>query len=239
MASLYPSKATGWTSVLALLAMMLSRPVLADPAPVPPFSDHYRLKSQGIPFTIEATRTLRRVRDGLWEMNVHAKNWLGEIRETALFSWQDCMPETSFYGYRRRGLGRVKKAEVHINRDTGVAVSERSNKPMTSYEVGSNATDDLSLTLALQCRLRQGANDITLDVADDRGLSTHHYRVVGKEKLDIDHMAVNTVKVKRVRAADSKRQTFLWFAPGRDYALVKLEQQNADGKHTMTLMDEN
>ncbi|EKF74975.1 hypothetical protein A11A3_05961 [Alcanivorax hongdengensis A-11-3] len=236
MASLYRNRVTSTFSLL-IISMAFGSPALAD-SPVAAFTEHYRLKSQGIPFTIDATRTLSPVRDGLWEMQVHARNWLGEIRETALFSWDGCTPQTSYYGYMRKGLGRVKKAEVHINQETGVAVSERSGKADRSYPVRETATDQLSLTLALQCELQQGKTDITLPVADERKLQTERFQVVGHETLELGDTRIKTVKVQRQREADSDRQTYMWFAPQRGFALVQLVQQNADGTHTMTLTDD-
>ncbi len=39
----------------------------------------------------------------------------------------------------------------------------------------------------------------------------------------------------RLREADSERQTWLWFAPNKDYTLVQLVQENDDGRHVMSL----
>lgn len=223
-----------WSSNL-LLILALAAPASHAEPPVAPFTLDYHLKSEGIPFTFTATRTLKPVRDGLWKMEVQAKNWLGEIRETTLFDWQKCIPESTFYGYYRRGLGRVKEAKLHLDREAGVAASERTDKPMRSYPITDQATDELSVSLALQCSLQTGQRDIKLQVADERSLEAHRYRVVGEEKLKIDGKQIETVKVQRQRGANSKRQTYMWFAPQHDYLLVQLLQENSDGDHVMTL----
>mgnify|MGYP000321349189 FL=1 len=223
-----------WSSSL-LLILALAAPASHAEPPVAPFTLDYHLKSEGIPFTFTATRTLKPVRDGLWKMEVQAKNWLGEIRETTLFDWQQCIPETTYYGYYRRGLGRVKEAKLHLDREAGVAASERTDKPMRSYPITDEATDKLSVSLALQCSLQTGKRDIKLQVADERSLEAHRYRVVGQEQLKIDGKQIETVKVQRQRGANSKRQTYMWFAPQHDYLLVQLLQENSDGDHVMTL----
>ncbi|WP_290538701.1 MULTISPECIES: DUF3108 domain-containing protein [Alcanivorax] len=223
-----------WSSSL-LLILALAAPASHAEPPVAPFTLDYHLKSEGIPFTFTATRTLKPVRDGLWKMEVQAKNWLGEIRETTLFDWQQCIPETTYYGYYRRGLGRVKEAKLHLDREAGVAASERTDKPMRSYPITDEATDELSVSLALQCALQTGKRDIKLQVADERSLEAHRYRVVGQEQLKIDGKQIETVKVQRQRGANSKRQTYMWFAPQHDYLLVQLLQENSDGDHVMTL----
>ena len=91
------------------------------------------------------------------------------------------------------------------------------------------------VALSLQCSLQAGQQDIKLQVADERSLETHRYRVVGEESLEIDGQRIETVKVQRQRGANSKRQTYMWFAPQHDYLLVQLLQENSDGDHVMTL----
>ncbi len=219
---------------IMLVSLTFSSAAIGGETP-PPFKLDYRLKSEGIPFSIAAHRSLSQVQDGLWKIEVHAKNWLGEIRETALFNWQGCTPLSNYYGYKRRGLGKVKEAKLHIDRQTGVAASERTDKPMRSYDVSNNATDELSVSLALQCELREGAHEVELQVADERAQKTHHYTVTGRETLTIDGDRVETLKVQRLRDKDSERQTYMWFAPDHDYTLVQLMQKNGDGEHLMTL----
>ncbi len=101
--------------------------------------------------------------------------------------------------------------------------------------MASPATDKIALTLALQCRLQQGDQNMVLNVADERGVEKQRFQVEGNENLEIDGDEVATVKVRRVRAPNSDRQTWLWFAPEHGYTLVQLVQKNDDGRHVMTL----
>ena len=234
MGSLLQNRAINCRNGLLLLAILAATASHASP-PVSPFSLDYRLKSEGIPFSITAHRTLEPVQDGLWKMEVHASNWLGEIRETALFNWQGCTPQSNYYSYLRRGLGRVKEAHLRLDRDAGIAASERTDKPIRNYTITDDATDELSVTLALQCELRNGKKNIHLNVADEREQESQHFRVVGEETLKVGRQRVKTVKVQRQRGPNSERQTYLWFAPGHDYLLIQLLQENSDGEHVMTL----
>ena len=235
MGSLYRNRVTRYPKLLLTLALLaMASPALAQP-PVTAFTLDYRLKSEGIPFSITATRTLEKVKGDLWKMEVSAKNWLGEIRETALFNWQSCTPQSSYYGYMRKGLGRLKEATLHLDRETGIAASERTGKAMRSYPISDTATDELSVSLALQCALKRGDQEVELDVADERSQETQRFRIVGEDILKVDGQRLHTVKVQRIRASDSERQTFMWFAPKHHYLLVQLLQKNNDGEHVMTL----
>ena len=234
MANACPRRAFRWTRTASLLlaGLLAAAPALAE-SPVESFNTQYRLKAAGFPFTVGAQRTLSKAGGERWEMEVSASNFLGEIRETSVFTWQGCLPVTHYYGYHREGLGRVKAAELRIADKQ--ATSERTDHEPYRYAVDQPATDKIALTLALQCRLARGDRDITLNVADERGVETQRFQVEGRETLDIDGEDVATVKVRRLREADSERQTWLWFAPGNDYTLVQLVQENDDGRHVMNL----
>lgn len=235
MANFFPPRAISWPKAL-LMAALLGSPaaVMADP-PLAPFALDYHFKSSGVPFAIKAQRSLIQMKDGLWKVELHAKNFIGEIRETALFNWQGCTPRSRFYGYHRQGLGRVKEAQLRIDPDTGMADSTRTDKPQRHYPVSEDTTDELSVPLALQCELRAGETDIELNVADERSSEPQRYKVISQEQLDIDGHLLDTVKLQRIREANSSRQTFMWFAPEHDYLLVKLVQENSDGEHILTL----
>lgn len=233
MANACPRRAFRWTRTASLiLAGLLATPVFAA-SPVDSFDTRYRLKAAGFPFTVAAQRTLSKAGGDRWEMEVSASNFLGEIRETSVFTWRGCLPVTHYYGYHREGLGQVKAAELRIADQQ--ATSERTEHEPYRYEVDEPATDKIALTLALQCRLARGDRDITVNVADERGVEKQRFRVEGRETLEIDGEDVATVKVRRQREAGSERQTWLWFAPGNDYTLVQLVQENDDGRHVMNL----
>ncbi len=234
MANACPRRAFRWkrTASVLLAGLLAAVPAFAEP-PVPGFDTLYRLKAAGFPFTVSAQRRLTPSSGERWQMEVAASNFLGEIRETSVFTWDGCMPVTQYYGYHREGLGRVKAAELRIA--NGQATSERTEHEPYQYSVDEPATDKIALTLALQCHLAAGDRDITVNVADERGVEKQRFQVEGRETLEIDGQELATVKVRRVRDAGSERQTWLWFAPDDDYTLVQLVQKNDDGRHVMTL----
>lgn len=236
MANSCPPRAYRWPAIasLAVFALLLTGTASGAP-PVPAFSSQYRFKASSFPLSVSATRTLKPLQDGTWQMEVLASNFLGEIRETSVFSWQDCTPVTHYYGYKRRGFGQLKTAEVKISAEGDTASSERSKREPSSFPIQPGATDKISMTLALQCELARGQRQVSLSVVDERRQETQHFEIEGKETLVIGGRKLDTVKVRRVRDTHDDRQTWLWFAPERDYTLVQLVQENDDGRHTLTL----
>ena len=211
-----------------------STPTITNP-PVAPMELDYTVRSQGVPFSVTATRTLIQRSDGQWHMDVRARNLIGEIRERTWFNWHGCVPRSDRYRYLRRGFGRVREAQVDFDRDTNLAYSDRSHRDNRDYEFPDDTTDELGVSLWLQCELQQGNRDITVTVGDTRRLEAQRYQVVEEEAIEVAGKQVNTLKVQRDRDDDSSRETYLWFAPAYDYTLVRLLQIEDGSEHSMEL----
>lgn len=198
-----------------------------------PFSHEFSASSSGFPFSIRTQRTLSRDTNGLWWLEVRASNWLGEIHESTAFEWNGCDASTRRYGYVRKGLGREKQAMIKVS-DGNHASGNRNGKPV-SYEVPANTADKLSHVLALQCRLAAGETELTVDVADERGVEQFHYQRTGQEWLNTAAGKLLAVRVERQRDDNSGRQTILWFSPSHDYNLVRLLQVEDGEHHELTI----
>lgn len=217
-----------------LLSLALSLPVQAEVAPVAPFRQVFNLSSTGIPFSIKAERSLEQRKDGIWQMRVSADNWLGEVSEDTRFNWSECIPQSRYYGYNRKGMGSKRKAELFLNQQTGEARAIRASRER-NFPITHETTDKLSQTLALQCMLSRGDMALEMDVADEKGLDRVSYRQLGEEWLDTPAGKFRTVKLERIRSEDAERQTLLWFATDHDYALVQMIQREDGKQHTMVL----
>lgn len=181
-----------------------------------------------------AFRRLSPVNDAEWRMEVTARNWLGEIREVTKFSWQGCIPRSTYYGYERSGLGKDRKAEMFLDVATGVVRIEGRRRP-GEYQTDGNITDKLSQTLALQCMLARGDEVLQMQVADESGVDQVRYRRLGTEWLETPAGKVNAIKVEKIRAPDSARRTVLWFAVDHDYDLVQMVQHENDKQYRMII----
>ena len=230
------TKVINWPGriLASLLASFLSLPLLAAEAPIKPFHQKFLLSSSGFPFSIHADRTLEQDSDGNWTMRISADNWLGEVSEVTRFNWSDCIPQSSYYGYKRAGLGMERHARLDINQATGQAQVTRASSKR-AYPVTATTTDKLSQTLALQCMLSRGDMALEVDVADERGLDHIRYRRVGEERLKTPAGRFDTVKLEVVREPGSKRKTLLWFARDHGYALVQMVQKEDGKTHTLVV----
>lgn len=218
-----------------LLASLVLLPGLAfAEAPVAPFKQTFVLSSTGVPFSITAERRLKVDANGIWHMSVSADNWLGEITESTAFSWQNCVPQSSQYRYKRVGLGKEKHAVVAFDQVAGEAHVRRDDR-RKSYPITGTTTDKLSQTLALQCMLTRGDMALELDIADESGLDRIRYRRVGEEILNTPAGKFSTVKIERVREPDNERETLMWFATDQQYALVQMVQREDDKTHTLVI----
>lgn len=222
-----------------LLVTTLASPVWGDGPVIAPFSHTYNFSGAGIPFSIKAERSLRNLPGtDVWEMQIHARNMLGEIRETTRFSWRGCLPISEHYGYYRRGLGRVREASLALDHASGQAVLHRDGVRARDFAITADTTDILSQTLALQCLLESGQvgdGPITFDVANERRLEPMSYVVTGKESLRTPAGRFQTLRLERLRDDDSGRRTLLWFAPELGHTLVKMIQDDAGDSYELVL----
>ena len=88
--------------------------------------------------------------------------------------------------------------------------------------------DRLSVTLAVMHLLRQGFEEIELDVFDSGEIKTMRFVNEGREMLDTEMGDVETVLVRGENAAGSSRSSLTWFAPSLDYVPVRIEQRKRD-----------
>lgn len=207
------------------------------PAPVSPFTQTYRFTTSGLPFGIGAERTLAPAGDGTWIMQLKARNWLGEIRETTRFRWNGCLPETLSWEYQRNGLGSDRHAAITVDPEAGTVQVEEKDKPSHSYSLPEPATDKVSQVLALQCMLERGQQELQFAVADEDGVEQVRYVVREREKVETPAGEVRALRLEQIRDPDSERSTMLWFAPAMDYTLVRMVQQEDGNRHQLTLQD--
>lgn len=232
MANRFLPTASIWISFLTGLLV----PLQAHAGPEQSFTQEFRLSTSQAPITVTAERRLRQIDDTTWQMEIEARNLLGRIREVTQFSWQQCTPQTTRYSYLREGLGQKREATLTLDRQSGMALSTRTNGKVREYPIGATTTDKLSQTLALQCMLQRGDAELVVDVADEKGREQEHYLRDGEEVLQTPAGQLRTVRLLREQEGeDDGRRTWLWFAADHNFSLVKLVQEEDNQRHEMLI----
>ena len=95
-------------------------------------------------------------------------------------------------------------------------------------ELTDPVLDRLSVTLAVMNLLRQGFEELELEVFDSGEIKTMSFVNEGVETLETKMGAVETVRVRGRNADGGSRSTRTWFAPSLDYVPVRIEQRKRD-----------
>lgn len=234
-------------AVLALLALPMSAPVLAedqagerqdaqirpDTAETPkllPLKVSYNASmDKGISLNGSATRTLEERSDGTWIYRTKVDSFIADIDESLILRWQDNRVVPLKYRYRLSGfLIRNREEAIDFDWDNGVASGHHEGDRF-SLELEPGALDPMGYQLQLHQDIRAGKREMEYRVIDKGGYDTDRFAVINEEVLRTDQGNVNTLKAEKVRDGSSKRQTLMWFAPEQEYLLIRLRQVEPDG----------
>ncbi|MCS5559616.1 MAG: DUF3108 domain-containing protein [Oceanospirillaceae bacterium] len=185
----------------------------------------------GISLSGQAKRSLIINSDGSLLLTTKATAMVASLSESSLFNYQDGAIIPRHYQYQRKLL--------HKTRDVQVAF-DWANRQVTNTAQGKawkmaivpHTLDKQSVQLRLQLDLEAHPKELAYayDVADGGLLKTYRFIADGEEKIETPLGQYNTIRIKRDRGSDSDRQTWIWFAPALDYSIVRIVQQETDGK---------
>ncbi|TQV86800.1 DUF3108 domain-containing protein [Exilibacterium tricleocarpae] len=192
------------------------------------FTAKYEASFKGVPIT--AVRSLKTLDNGLQELRFSADSWLANIDEFSHFRWNEqgqVVPKN--YEYHREGLGRDRHAILSFNWEDKRVVNNVQNKPWT-MDLPAEALDKLSYQIQLRRDLLNNKQSGRYIVADGGKIKHYLFEVVGEEVLQTPVGRLHTIKVKRVREKSNKRITHLWLAKDWNLLVVRISQQEKDGK---------
>jgi hypothetical protein len=149
-----------------------------------------------------------------------SKFFLSDKRhEHSIFKVTDGQLIPQEYHYSRTGTGPDKQLDVVFSEENGkIMVAQGETFDFTGQY------DNQIYRIDLAKRLADGETHIDYQFINYRGeLREYGVEVLAREALTLPFGQLNTIKVKLIR--DSKtRETYAWFAPNLDYALVRLQQ---------------
>ena len=150
-----------------------------------------------------------------------SKFFLSDKRsEHSIFRVENASVVPSQYYYNRSGTGPDKALKVTFSQQgEGSIRVENGNTFKWNGEF-----DNQIYRLDLAKQLAQGKTSLEYDFVNYRGQLRHYgVEVVNEEVLSLPYGELEAVKVKLIRDSN-KRETFAWFAPSLNYALVRLQQ---------------
>ncbi|MNO86637.1 hypothetical protein D3C76_780440 [compost metagenome] len=113
--------------------------------------------------------------------------------------------------------------------------SDRGDQVRQSLNRGQ--LDKSTYQIVLQHDVANGKKSMSYQVIEGTDVDTYDFRVLGEEKVRTQAGLITAIKVERVRdPTKSNRKTVLWFAKDWDYLLVRLYQQESDGKEYQIML---
>lgn len=184
---------------------------------------------KGISLNGDARRVLEQRDDGTWRFRTDVDSFIADIDETLIFRWENNQVVPLSYRYKLSGL-MIRDREEAIDFDWDrMVVSGHHEGDRFSMELEEGAMDPMGYQLQLSQDIKAGKREMEYRVVDKGDYDTDRFAVVDEEVRRINGDEVSTLKAEKVRDSDSKRQSLMWFAPERDYLLIRFLQIEPDG----------
>ncbi len=218
----------------AALIANLSSANASNPTQLTPFTAHYAsLWDVGLKIGGQATRQLQQTDNGQWHFSLEAKAMIAKLSEHSTLRMEKGTVLPLKYQYQRKILNRQKDLSIDFDWQAGTATTHTSDS--WHMDIKAPLQDKLSVQLQLQRDLARAkqiniGDQLSYEVAAGGQIEAFNYQVVDIEMLDTPLGTMQTMKVERLRNQSSNRLTYIWFAPQLDYHVVRILQQEPDGK---------
>jgi hypothetical protein len=221
---------------LAALSLSLCASALSA-AQLTPFTASYAADMKKIPVNGEAIHTLTQNTDGTWNLSFTAGMFVARLSEESTLRLEEGNIVPLAYKYERRGLGRNRETTQVFDWDNKRVTGEYKGEAFT-LPTEPGLLDKTTYQLALVRDLMAGLTEMSYKVVDGDEIDEYNFKVIGEGRVTTRAGQFDAVEVERVRDADSKRQTTLWFAKDWNYLLVRLRQVETDGQHYRIMLKE-
>jgi len=212
----------------------------ANEISIPSFTAHYDLLRNDSLKLGEVKRTTTIQEDGAIKFESHSKTTglaalfiKDQISEHSLFTLDQNTIQPKSYRYDRSGGKRQRTTKLNFDWEKR-SITDASSDEIWNIEPATGTQDKLSYQLQLMLDLQADLTTFTYPVADDGILKEYRFTLLGEETIKTSIGEIETVKLKRERAADSKRKLTIWFAKSLRYLPVRIKQ-GKDDKEFITL----
>lgn len=222
--------------VLLFLMALLTLPAYAASFQIKPFEASYTADWKQMPLSGTASRSLKQGDGGNWELDFQASMLLASLKESSSFKVEGDTYLPQAYHWAREGLGKNKSTDLQFDwAQKQVTGSDRGDAVRLPLNRGQ--LDKSTYQLVLQHDVAVGKKSMSYQVIEGTDTDTYDFRVLGEEKVATQAGQIDAIKVERVRdPTKSNRKTVLWFAKDWDYLLVRLYQQETDGKEYQIML---
>ena len=215
----------------SLLAPLLGLALLfgtANASTPTAFTATYKVLRGGSPMGV-ATISLHNDGNGQWTYRKDVKGTGGlaamlgaSTHETSRFRWNGNLPEALSYDYALNT--GIKNTQRHLRVDWNThRVSVESSKGTETFPAKPGIVERNTLPLALGVALQAGEQQVTLAVAVRQQVQAQHFKVTGKESVNVP---AGRFDVERIDRTDAELGFSAWYAPGRYPLPVKLSQHD-------------
>lgn len=234
---------SGTTLTMANSAHAGTDPLLAPT----PYEATYQARSHGM--RTDAYRYLRANDDGVFEVShglsvsVLGANLI-TVEETSQFRWADHGAVPVWYTFDQTG---VRRRHEHVTFDwDALQAAVDTDRGEYQTDIHQGVLDNLSFSAQMSAELYSRASPdahplavdqiLTFQMVDRAEIDVHDYRVVAYETIETLVGDLDTVRLQRVRAPDSSRNTEIWLATDYEFVLARLVQTESGGSRTELLL---
>ncbi len=221
---------------LLLCIALFSLPVSAFE--LQPFSASYTADWKQLPISGSAERSLKAASNGRWQLEFEASMLVASITEVSTFEYNKETFLPYSYRFKRGGLGKSKQIELDFDWSQKQVIGTNRDESI-HLPLNRGLLDKSTYQLALQADVANGKTSMSYQVVDGDEVDTYDFRVLGPDRVRTKAGLIDAIQVERVRdPTKSSRKTVLWFAKDWDFLLVRLHQQETDGKSYQIMLKE-
>jgi hypothetical protein len=192
----------------------------------------YKAKiKKGISIEGTAIRSLKKLDNGKWLYTFNVDSFAADIRESSLVTVSNNTIIPLAYHYKLSPFwGRDKKRQVNFDWKNKTAKNPLKKTKWLIPDIPENTKDRLSYQLQLLSDINEGKTDILYQVAHKGKLRESHFQVMSEETIQTALGPMKSVLVTKLRDANKKRKTHLWFSKDTPMLLLKMHQTEKDGE---------
>jgi hypothetical protein len=186
---------------------------------------------KGIKISGKAVRELKQLDDQSWLYSFNVSSFAADIDESVVFTLREGGIESQKYRYKLSPvLGKSKRASADFDWTKQLVNGSNRGKAWTIADIPLNTYDRLGYQLQLLRDINLAKATPAYKIAHKAKLRPTQFERIGKELVDTKLGSAATIIVRKVRDAESKRETHLWISEKYPMLLVKMTQIEKDGE---------